>query len=65
LNRDRLGRKCAALAAILGVVFVCGWAAVGFTSGVMFAVAIGAATAVAVFGDPQRTCSPRFLRRRG
>jgi hypothetical protein len=64
MNRD-LRRKGAILAAALGVVLVCAWAAAGFDGGMLFPIAIGAATAVAIFGDTRSTCAPRFLRRRG
>jgi hypothetical protein len=49
---------------VLVVVFLCGWIAAGLNGGMLFAVAIGAATAVAIFSDTRRECSPRFLRRR-
>lgn len=64
LHRDRLGRKCATLAAVLAVVFACDWVATGFSGGLTFALAVGAATAVAVFGDTRSACSLPFLRRR-
>ncbi len=63
MNRDRVARRGAILAALLVVVLVCGLVAAGFSGG-LFAIAIGAATAVAVFSDKQSTCSPSFLRRR-
>ena len=65
MNRQRFGRRIAAVAAVTGVVLVCIWAAVGFHGGVLFAVAIAAALAVAIVGDTHTTCSPSFLRRRG
>jgi hypothetical protein len=64
MNRD-LRRKGAVLAAALGVVLVCAWAAAGFNGGMLFPIAIGAATAVAIFGESRGPCAPRFLRRRG
>ncbi|HEY7207382.1 MAG TPA: hypothetical protein VH416_04000 [Gaiellaceae bacterium] len=64
ISRDHLWLRCTVLVVVLGVVFVCGWAATGFNSGVVFALAIGAGTAVAIFSDTRSTCSPRFLRRR-
>ncbi len=65
INRERLGRRIATVAAVVGVVLVCVWAAVGFHGGVLFAVALGAAVAVAILSDTRSTCSPSFLRRRG
>jgi hypothetical protein len=64
INRDRLVRRCTILAAVLGVAFVCGWVAAGLSSGMLFAVAIGAAAAVAIFSGTQSTCAPRSVRRR-
>jgi fatty acid desaturase len=63
MNRDGLVRMCAILVAALVVAFVC-WTAVGGVSGILFAIAIGTAVAVAIFGGTQRGCSPSFLRRR-
>jgi hypothetical protein len=63
MNRDGLIRMCAILVAVLVVAFVC-WAAVGGLSGILFAIAIGTAVAVAIFSGTRRKCSPRFLRRR-
>jgi fatty acid desaturase len=65
---QRLGRSwrrgvvlSIALAAILFVSVT----AVGFPSGVFFAIAVGAATAVAVFSDSRRhNCRPSFFQRR-
>jgi hypothetical protein len=65
MNRERLWRRGAILVAVLVTVFACGWAVVDRNGGVLFAVAVGAAVAVAILGENQRTCSPRFLRRRG
>jgi hypothetical protein len=63
MNRDDLVRVCAILVAVVAVAFVC-WTAVGGISGILFAIAIGTAVAVAVFSGTRRTCTPRFLRRR-
>jgi len=59
---DNWWRRSAILAAVLGAVAACGWV-FGFESGAWFPIAIGAATAVAVFAE-RGTCSPRVLRRR-
>lgn len=64
INRDRLWRGCAVLAAVIVVVFLFGWALSDLNGGVLFAIAIGIATAIAVFSDRRHSCSPRFLRRR-
>jgi hypothetical protein len=63
MNRERLWRRCAVLAAATGVVAACGWL-FGFDGGLLFPIAIGVAIAVAVFSDTRGTCSPRFLSRR-
>jgi hypothetical protein len=63
-DRHRLVRTIAIAAALLGVAVVCVWAAAGFRSGVLFAIAIGAASAVAMFSDIGRMCSRPLLRRR-
>jgi hypothetical protein len=42
----------------------CGWI-FGFDSGPWYPIAIGVGTALAVFGDTRRNCSPGVLRRRG
>jgi hypothetical protein len=63
MNRERLWRRCAILATETVVVVACGWI-FGFDRGLLFPIAIGVATAVAVFSDPRGTCSPRFPRRR-
>ena len=51
-------------AAVLTVIAVVCVVAVGLPGGITFAIAIGAATAVAIFGDTRSSCSPRFFRRR-
>jgi hypothetical protein len=56
--------KLAVLVAVLAIVFAVVWAATGFSSGILFAIAIGAGTAVAIFRDTRGVCMPRFLRRR-
>jgi MFS superfamily sulfate permease-like transporter len=63
MNRDHLLRNCVLLTPVLAlVVFVC-VVAVGLTGGFLFGIAIGAAVAVAVFGDSHSTCSLPFSRR--
>jgi hypothetical protein len=64
MSRDRLARRCAALAVVLGIVFLCAWIVVGWSSDLLFAVAIGAATAVAIFGDGKQRRGSGLLRRR-
>ncbi len=64
MNHEHLGRKCATLAAVIIVAFVCGWSAIGLTGGFVMAVALGAGSAVAVFGGDRGECSPRLGRRR-
>ena len=64
MNRDRLRQTVATVAAVVGVVLVCIWAAAGLHSGLLFAIAIGTAAAVAVFSDTRRTCPPQVRRRR-
>jgi uncharacterized membrane protein len=65
MKREHLWRRCAILAALLAViVFVC-VVAVGSPGGIVFAIAVGTAVAVAIFSDPRSTCSPRLFRRRG
>ena len=63
-NRERVGRRVAVLGAVVAVALACGWMATGFSSGFVFAIAIGVATAIAVFSDTKGACAPRFLRRR-
>lgn len=55
--------RCAALLAALAVVLFVGWTTDGW-AGMLFALAIGAAVAVAIFSDGKETCVPVFLRRR-
>jgi hypothetical protein len=62
MNRDRLARSCVLVAA-LGVVLFVGWTTDGW-GGMLFALAIGAAGAVAISSDGKKTCMPGFLRRR-
>jgi hypothetical protein len=63
-HRHRLGRTISGVAALLGVAVMCVWAAVGFRGGVLFAIAVGAASAVAIFSDTRSMCSRPSLRRR-
>jgi hypothetical protein len=66
MSHDRRWRRGAILAAALIVIVVVSITAVGFPGGRPFAVALGTATAVAVFSDSRRhNCVPPFLRRRG
>lgn len=60
----RAWRRSAVLAAVVGAVVACGWI-FGFDSGPWYPIAIGVGTALAVFGDTRRNCSPGVLRRRG
>jgi hypothetical protein len=55
-------RRSAIFAAVIGAVVACGWV-FGFSSGALFPIAIGTATAVAVFSDGRINCSPRLRRR--
>lgn len=64
MNREHLGRKCATLAAVIIVAFVCGWSATGLTGGFVLALALGAGSAVEVFGGDRGGCSLRLARRR-
>ena len=54
MHRDRLTRTGVIVVAVLAVAFVC-WAAVGGASGVLFAIAIGTAVAVAIFSGTRRS----------
>jgi hypothetical protein len=63
-NRRRFWRTIASVAALLGIGLACVWAATGFRSGVLFAIGIGAASAVAIFSDSRRVCSRASVRRR-
>jgi hypothetical protein len=56
MKRVGRGRRIAALAVALGAVFVSIWAAVGFPDGIVFAIAVGVAVAIAVFSDSQGRC---------
>jgi hypothetical protein len=59
-----LGRVIVLSAALALIVFV-SITANGVSGGILFAIAIGTAVAVAVFSDSGRqNCVPRFLRRR-
>jgi hypothetical protein len=64
MNREQLGRKCATLAAVIIVAFLCGWTATGLTGGFVLALALGAGTAVPVFSDDRTDCSLRLHWRR-
>lgn len=64
MNREHLGRKCATLAAVIVVAFLCGWSAIGLADGVVFALALGAATAAPVFSDKRGGSCPRPAERR-
>jgi hypothetical protein len=58
------GRVVVLAAALALIVFV-SITANGVPGGILFAIAIGTAVAVAVFSDSgRRNCVPRFLRRR-
>jgi predicted anti-sigma-YlaC factor YlaD len=65
---QRLGlswRKAALLSVALAVIVFVSITAVGLPGGILSAIAIGTATAVAAFSDSRRdNCVPRFLRRR-
>jgi hypothetical protein len=64
---QRLGRawRKSVLAVALAVITFVSVTAVGFPGGVLFAIALGTAAAVAAFGDSRRhSCVPRFLHRR-
>jgi hypothetical protein len=63
VNRDNLGRKCAAFVAALALVVFVSVVAVGGPSGILSAIAIGIAVAVALFSDTQGACSRPFRRR--
>jgi hypothetical protein len=65
MNRDHLVRKCATLVAALALVVFVSFVAIGGPSGILSAIAIGIAVAVALFGDKQRAgaCSRPFRRR--
>jgi hypothetical protein len=65
MNRERLARRIAALAVVLGVVLVTIWAVAGSHSEILAAIAIGAATAAVILGDTRGACSRRLLRREG
>jgi hypothetical protein len=65
---QRLGRswrRGVVLAVALAVIVFVSVTAVGFPNGLLFAIAVGSAAAVAAFGDSRRhNCSLRFLQRR-
>jgi hypothetical protein len=54
MRRITQNREWAIVLAVLVVVFAVGLVVVGFTSGLLFAIAISAATAVAVFSGIRR-----------
>ena len=64
INRDHLGRKCATFVVALAFVVFVSLTAVGGPSGIIFAIAIGTAVAVAVFSDTQGACAPPLARPR-
>jgi hypothetical protein len=64
MNVEHLGRRCATLAAVIIVAFLCGWSATGLTGGFVTALALGAGCAVPVFTDDRADCSLRFPRGR-
>jgi hypothetical protein len=65
-NRGNLWRRAAVLSVALAVIVFVSITAMGFVSGILFAVSLGTGTALAVFSDTKRrSCTPRFLRRRG
>jgi hypothetical protein len=64
VNRERLVRRCATLAVALGAVVVIGLVA-GFDGGLLFPIAIGVATAVAIASERGSGCSSSLFRRRG
>jgi hypothetical protein len=58
-------RRGVVLVAALAVIVFVSVTAVGFPGGILFAISLGVATSVAVFGDTRRhNCVPGFLRRR-
>jgi hypothetical protein len=58
-------RRGIVLSVALAVIVFVSVTAVGFPGGILFGISLGAATAVAVFGDSGRhSCLPQFLRRR-
>jgi hypothetical protein len=64
MNREHLGRKCATLAVVIIVAFLCGWSATGLTGGCVLALALEAGCGVAVFSNNRADCSLRLPRRR-
>lgn len=57
---SRAWPRVAVLAAALAAIVFVSFTAVGFPGGILFAVALGAATGVAVFSDAKRrNCPPR------
>lgn len=62
INCEHLGRKSATLAAVITVAFLCGWSATGLTGGVVFALALGAGTAVPVFSERRTDSCLRRVR---
>lgn len=64
LNREHFGRKCATLAAVITVAFLCGLSATGLAGGVVLALALGAGTAAPIFNDKRTDCLLPSLRRR-
>jgi hypothetical protein len=65
MNRDGWALKSATFVAVLfAALFASGWAAGGFWTGLLSAVAICSGVAVAIFfSGTRRVCAPRFLRR--
>lgn len=62
INREHLGRKCATLAVVIIVGFLCGWSATGLTGGVVLALALGAGTAAPVFSQTGTDSALRLRR---
>lgn len=61
----RAWRRGVVLAAALAVIVFVSVTAVGFPAGILFAISVGVATVVAVFGDTRRwNCSWRSFRQR-
>jgi uncharacterized membrane protein len=64
-KREHMWRRFAILVASLAVIVFVSVVALGSPGGILFAIAIGTAAAVAIFSDTRGTCSPRLFRRRG
>jgi hypothetical protein len=64
MNLARLRRTYAIAGAVLLVVLAGVWVVAGFNENILFAIAIAASVAVAIFSDTKSTCAPRLFRRR-